>query len=377
MKGVHSRSSTKTSHKKGVSKMKEQGTISLIDQLLKRNAAQAKEFSEGHLVRRLYRAQHPTEIVAFKCMDGRLNLSYMTETPVGYIQPYRDLGGRFDMGSPYFGSLIQRGVESAVNQGRGTIIFVTYHFSVGKKERGCKGFHCNVDEAKNFTAVLCENVKSIFGDVEAVYPIQVGIETDHDALVFHGRDGSIFDLSQVHGMSAEDFSTRLHSLYPDMNECMVKDLVPLLIGNQHHIKKIREMNRQPIELDHREQVLAFGRGFDWLHEPNKALIVGPYALDIEKPIVTAASIILDNLNGGRIPKEDGVVLMIASLYERNVGPDKRRAVEKSRSLAQFAQAAIKKGMPKLEPYMKTLVGIVDAETRLFTPLEQFEREEKR
>jgi hypothetical protein len=25
-----------------------------------------------------------------------------------------------------------------------------------------------------------------------------------------------------------------------------------------------------------EQVLAVGRGFDWLHIPNKALIVGPY-----------------------------------------------------------------------------------------------------
>ena len=27
---------------------------------------------------------------------------------------------------------------------------------------------------------------------------------------------------------------------------------------------------------HQEQVLAVGRGFDWLHIPNKALIVGPY-----------------------------------------------------------------------------------------------------
>ena len=33
--------------------------------------------------RSLYKSQHPTEICALKCMDGRLNLSIITQTPAG------------------------------------------------------------------------------------------------------------------------------------------------------------------------------------------------------------------------------------------------------------------------------------------------------
>jgi hypothetical protein len=69
-----------------------------------------------------------------------------------------------------------------------------------------------------------------------------------------------------------------------------------------------------------EQVLAVGRGFDWLHLPNKALIVGPYrfvdfkhcckafrmtrfiSYNLGDPIATAGSLLLSNLKDGRIPK---------------------------------------------------------------------------
>ena len=71
-----------------------------------------------------------------------------------------------------------------------------------------------------------------------------------------------------------------------------------------------------------EQILAVGRGFDWLHIPNKALIVGPYrfasrfrhtgflssfrltapSYNLGDPIATAGSLLLSNLRDGRIPK---------------------------------------------------------------------------
>ena len=35
--------------------------------------------------RTLYKSQHPTDICALKCMDGRLNLSIITQTPTGTV----------------------------------------------------------------------------------------------------------------------------------------------------------------------------------------------------------------------------------------------------------------------------------------------------
>ena len=55
---------------------------------------------ESVLARKRYIAQHPTGIIAFNCMDGRINTSVATETPAGIILPLRNLGGRFDLGWP-------------------------------------------------------------------------------------------------------------------------------------------------------------------------------------------------------------------------------------------------------------------------------------
>ena len=47
-------------------------------------------------------------------MDGRLNLALMTETPPGIVQPFRNIGGKFDLGWPYFGILMREWVDYAV-----------------------------------------------------------------------------------------------------------------------------------------------------------------------------------------------------------------------------------------------------------------------
>src|SRR3989338_5421571 len=99
-------------------------TRDLITFILDRNKAQSKEFCApgSQLARRLYRAQHPSEILALKCMDGRLNLSVMTNTPPGIIKPYRNIGGRFDLGWPFFGRLMLESIEYSVSKGRPTIV---------------------------------------------------------------------------------------------------------------------------------------------------------------------------------------------------------------------------------------------------------------
>ena len=70
--------------------------------------------------------------------------------------------------------------------------------------------------------------------------------------------------------------------------------------------------KQEAELVHGEWVLAVGKGFDWLHTPNMALIVGPYDPNIGAPIKTAAGIIKSKWESGRIEK--GIVVLASAIY---------------------------------------------------------------
>lgn len=344
---------------------------SLTDFLLKRNAEQSAAYTSPDAVlwRRQYRAKHPTEIAALKCMDGRLNLALMTETPPGIVQPFRNIGGKFDLGWPYFGILMREWVDYAVARGRNAMYLVTYHYSKGDSHRGCKGYANDTKAAKAGADHLREQIEDVFGSShQIVYPITVGIETDTDALVIHGQNGGVLDMFEARDLSEDDLTAKLTELFPDMHKRFILDLLPLLKGNQRHIAKVIASNRTILDSEHREQILGIGRGFDWLHLPNKALIVGPYSYDLRSPITIAAAILLDNLNNGRIPKEDGVVILTSAAYRDARGPEPLMAKHKARSLADFALQAIKEDVPDLVPHLVSLVGTVNFNTRAFEEL---------
>src|SRR3989344_5287774 len=109
----------------------------IISDILKHNEEQSVYFTspDARLARTQYRAKHPTAIAALKCMDGRVHLPLMTHTPLGILKPWRNLGGKFDMGWPHFGLEVSTWVDQEVNAGRDCLIFVTYHFSKGDKSR--------------------------------------------------------------------------------------------------------------------------------------------------------------------------------------------------------------------------------------------------
>lgn len=342
----------------------------VVEFLLKRNRDQSEAFCspDATLWRRQYRARHPTEIAALKCMDGRLNLSVLTQTPPGIIQPFRNIGGKFDMGWPYFGALINSWVEYSTSRGRDCLILVTYHWSKGEVHRGCRGFDYNAESARNYTVKLKQQIETVFGMTHhVVYPIQVGIETDEDALVLHGNTG-LFDLANEVDLSMDDIRSRVKRLYPDMHEQMVQDLLPLLRGNVQHIQEIRTSGRPITEAEHKERILAIGRGFDWLHLPNQALIIGPYSYNLGEPIAGAARILLSNLEEGRTPKAQGAVLMTSAAFRDEVGAERTIAAEKAKSLAEFAMVTIKEHVPELLPHLTALTGVLNLQTRLFTPL---------
>ena len=337
-----SKRTTKAKTKKAPAKARTK-TSDIFREFLEHNEAKSAEFvsSEQTLWRDQYKVKYPAEIVAMKCMDGRLNMSIMTQTPVGIIQPYRNLGGVFDIGS-HFGEVLGDRINRATKvNGNDVLVLVTYHWSKGTKECGCKGFGYDVDAACAYVSESLLDLEDVFGkDHHVIYPVKVGIETDEDTLVFHGAGGKKLDMSEMASDSRDILRAALAELYPDMNENMMKSLVKLCVGNIRHIAEIRKTKRSPIDLDHKENILAVGRGFDWFHLPNRMLIVGPYSLDLKKPIVTAGKIILSNIKEGRIPKKDGFLLVTSTPYRNEAGFERQRVVKKSQSLMEFALAAL-------------------------------------
>lgn len=343
---------------------------SLVEQMLKRNHEQSELFcsSSAWSARRLYRAKHPTEILWFKCMDGRLNGAVITKTPFGIIQPMRNIAGSFDLGWPYLGEIFLQWVEYSIDHGRRCLPFCTYHFSCSDTHKGCYGHGYDVDKARNDAHGLLSNIEYIFGkEHTVVYPLLVGIETDEDAMILHGQ-GQELNLAKELETSKEDLIAKIHHLYPDMHDRFVEDLYPLLKGNIEHIRELRANPRPLGQMVHGEQIIAIGRGFDWLHWLNKALIIGPFSYDLADPIAKAAKIVLDNISENRVPASDGALLMTSGVYRNATGPSPRLAELKAKSLERFALDVIKTRVPDLYPYLHVLSGTVDTNTRLFTPL---------
>lgn len=303
-------------------------------------------------------------------MDGRLNLSIMTKTPPGIIKPYRNIGGKFDLGWPFFGRLILDDVEYSVSKGRPTIVLSTYHFSKGDHHRGCAGHGYDTAAARRGAVALAEQFKKAFGyNHVAVFPIVVGIETDEDSLIFHGEDKETFNVAEHTDVGEEHIYNDLRRMYPETPDAIIEDLVPLVVGNQKHIKEIRAANRPVVEMEHKEQIIAVGRGFDWLHVPNRALIIGPYDPRWEDAVATAGNIVLGNMKAKRIPEQEGVLLLVSAPF-RTIGADQGVADEKTMFLAREAERVLKEKVPAIAKKLKVLAGTVDLNTRTFHVLKK-------
>ncbi|MFA6391121.1 MAG: hypothetical protein WCW66_00015 [Patescibacteria group bacterium] len=343
----------------------------LVQEVIERNLEQSAIFRgpDAYLARKYYRAQHPTEILWFKCMDGRLHGPVITETPVGIIQPLRNLAGSFELGWGYLADIFLQWVMYAVQNGRRCLPFITYHWSKSDIHKGCKGHNYDVEKAKTDASGLVANIEKAFGkDHQVVYPIMVGIETDEDAMVLHGVNGSSLNMINELETAADILKEKVRLLYPDMHSQVIDDLFALVAGNIKHILHLRANPRPDQQTMHNEQIIAVGRGFDWLHWQNRALIIGPFSYDVATPIATAATIILDNINKGLIPAEEGALLMTTGVYRLPTGPEPILAELKASYLEEFALNVIKTRVPELYPYLHVLSGTVDMETRLFNIL---------
>jgi hypothetical protein len=316
---------------------------------------------EAFLARERYLAEHPSAIVVLKCMDGRINIPVATNTPPGIIQPIRNLGGMFNLGWPHLGEVLANYVHERVSTGRRVLMLITYHFSRGSKHRGCAGFCFDTEAAKAHTYAIKKQVEHVFGTGHGtVYPIVCGFETDEDALVLHGTNGEILDVSTLGPEDGNALGPRLQALYPDMPNQIRQDLLPLVLGNIDHIAEVKRAPRA-LDIEHREWMICVGRGFDFLHMPNLALIIGPYSPDLADPIRQAAGIIENNMRAGRIP-DDGFLLLASAPYVE-IGVDRARAELKSRFLSQFAAEVIRTEHPELANKMFVQTAVLNWHSR--------------
>lgn len=323
---------------------------------------------ENWLARERYLARHPTAIGVLKCMDGRINIPVATKTPLGIIQPFRNLGGMFDLGWPHLGEVLAAYVQRCVRDGRRILLVITYHFSRGDTRRGCAGFSYDTAAALAHTCRIKAQVESVFGlGHDTVYPLVCGFETDEDALILHGQNDAQLDLASIGHTDSTALAQQLTALYPDMPQQTRDDLVPLLVGNLAHIGEVRQQQRAA-DIEHREWMICLGRGFDFLHMPNLALIVGPYSPELADPVGKAASIIEANMRKGRIPN-DGFLLLASVPYEE-IGVDRARAELKSAFLADFAAGVIAAQYPALAKKMHVHTAVLDWRSRRLEKISQ-------
>lgn len=334
--------------------------IAWLQELAQRHTTDFRS-PDASLAREFYLAKYPTAIMVLKCMDGRINIPVATGTPPGIIQPFRNLGGMFDLGWPHLGEVLAADVHRMLGAGRQILIFITYHFSRGDDRRGCGGFDCNTAAALAHCRQIKQQAEYIFGARHGtIYPLLCGYETDEDALILHGADDELLDLSALSIAAIPSLEHKLSSMFPDMSEQMQHDLLPLLQGNIKRIAQVRNTCRL-LDIEHREWMICLGRGFDFLHTPNLALIIGPYSPDLADPIRKAAGIIEGNMAAGRIP-DDGFLLFTSVPYE-GIGMDRARAELKSRFLADFAANVIRTDFPQLAARMHTQIGVLSWHSR--------------
>lgn len=334
-----------------------------IDWLMALSRSHSAQFcdTENSLLRQRYLAEHPTCIVVLKCMDGRIHLPYATKTPLGIIRPFRNLGGIFDLGWPYLGDLLDHQVMDAIKQGQRALIMITYHFSKGERARGCAGFNCDKDAAIDHAQAIKAQVETIFGtEHKSVYPLVCGFETDEDALILHNSQSKQLRLAELQLAHLVSLPQTLADFFPDMPTQVLHDLLPLVQGNIEHIDEIRHLQRQ-LNIEHREWIMCVGRGFDFLHVPNIALIIGPFSPNLSEPIAQAAGIIQSNMAEGRIP-DDGFLLLSSAPFDE-VGPDKSRAELKAHFMARFAANVILEAQPSLAEKMLVRTATLHWPTR--------------
>jgi hypothetical protein len=317
---------------------------SLVLELLAYNTKQSKEFVRLEEDRKRLVRAHPTKIIAFVCMDGRINFPLIAGLPFGVVSSFRSLGGIFDFGNSCFLETLKKSVRSSLLERRDCLLVATYHFSKGEKYRGCKAWNYNTEAAKLGAEKLCAELEKTFASVkDKVYPVVLGIETDEDRFVIPD------------GVSLAKFPC-----------AMQKDIGFILAENRKHVQNLPKRTEK--EMQHSENIIAVGLGFDWIHLYNRALIIGPWRDDMETEIVSASEIVLSNLKEGRTAEDIGAVLLCGAVSQNTTRAGLALAEKETKTLAERCQKTIASRVPEIIPYLQVFAGTTNPKTRKFSKI---------
>lgn len=331
----------------------------------------AEQFRRSKPQRVRHRHDYPTQIGVFDCMDGRVSLPCVTGTLPGIIQSWSNIGVRFDL---FHWFDFQESVKGLWRWTKGEkerrhslpLLFVVMdHTSRNHRHLRCKGHLLDDGRALASSRALIRQFEDVFCGDPDVYTIHATLETDEDALMFHGKNGKdMLDLGLGIDLSREDISVALRKLYPNMSrEPMLNDLTEIAWRNLGHSMRMRQSNRVLLENDHREWILYVGQGFEF-PETNMALSVGPFDPNFSENVRIAAEILASNLNQRDFDRHRGAVLMASAPFRPEEGSvGKKIAAIKARHLADRALGAIRDHVPDLRPYLKHLTVTVNMEDR--------------
>jgi hypothetical protein len=341
-----------------------------IDRILAINQDNSKVFAAQHLERRRYRSIHPTRIAFIKCMDGRIHGPTITKTPLGLIRPYRNIGGRFDMGWDGFQKDFNTWVDFSISKGNYVLVLITYHYSKGDdKHRGCGGFGHDGEAARRSAIQFKREFDEVYTYGGPVSAIVCGVETDSDTMVLHGENDQLCNLLDTGILTESEALDTVKKLFPSLPDQVKIDLSPLVSGNSRHTSEIVASDRPICDAEHQEWVLGIGTGYDWLHIPNQAFITGFYDPRIEQVIEKAATFLLNNARKLPAPPND-FVLMISAPFLCDKGPLRKLAHAKAKFVRELTLEVIRSKVPDLIPYLQLLVGVVNQDNMVFETIDR-------
>lgn len=331
------------------------------------NVEESARFVADDERRRVYIAEHPTQIACFKCMDERVHMPTATGMPRGIVKPYRAVGGRFELFWPGLRKRLRTWINLGLDSGRRSVALVTYHYSASETLFGCTGWEYKTSLAKAHAKALCDQMVSVYGDY-ALTPILTGVETDGDELILHGPEGEVSGNTLI-GLTSEQVRGVIRWAFPRLDARLVEDILPFMMGNASRVADLKLHPRDLTGLDHAGFVIALGQDFSWLARQNFALIINDFDPDLKFAIERAAKIIMKNLQSSSAEKQ---ATLFTNIPYRTVGMEEREARAASIGLQRFAQHVIRAMYPDLWRSGKLLylTGVTYASSQKLTVIEQ-------
>lgn len=355
-------------------------TNKTLEKLKSRNTVHSDAFINSEGSRIQYWAKHPTRTIFLGCMDGRVNFLAMTNKQAGIAKVLKQRGGVFDLAFNYFGTIMIESYKNAIRYGKDVLVFASYHYDKHDDHFGCAGHNYETGKAIDCAENIIQQFFRIFRDRGVFDAVMIGIETRSESLVFHGRDSSkVYKTIDHINTSKEKIFYALRELYPDMKEAVFNDLVEYALGNQQYLKKHEDKITKDLQVDHKERVIAVGRGHEFIFqttgkdgdEPlaNFCLSVGPYNDKFKEEIKTSLKVIFDNIIKRGMDVSDGFVLFASAIYE-NQNVAKCWAIEKAEKYAKDAIDVLSEDSDFMKeirsvivPHLIIVTAIIDKNTR--------------